>query len=282
MQLGIFSKVFARPTVEESLDAVRRHGLSCVQFNLATAGLASLPQRIDPQLCNRIRQAMAQRGITMAAVSGTFNMGHPDAEHRRAGLKRLGLLAAACPLLGTSVITLCTGTRDREDMWRWHADNDSKQAWLDMADTMAQGLEIAENANVTLAFEPEVSNIVDSAQKGRRLLHEMRSARLKVVMDAANLFHAGELPRMAEVLQEAFAALGEDIILAHAKDLSRDGEAGHEAAGFGLLDYELYLRLLHDSGFEGQIVLHGLEEMQVPECVRFMHEKLSRFSRFRG
>jgi sugar phosphate isomerase/epimerase len=249
---------------------------------MATAGLPSLPQHIDPERCSGIRGAMARRGITMAAVSGTFNMGHPDAEHRRAGLERLGVLAAASPLLGTSVITLCTGTRDPQDMWRWHADNNSREAWLDLAETMGQALEIVDQAKVTLAFEPEVSNIVDSARKARKLLDEMRSTRLKVVMDAANLFHAGELPRMAEVLEEGFALLGGDIILAHAKDLSRDGEAGHEAAGFGLLDYELYLRLLHDSGFDGPVVLHGLDESQVPQCALFMREKLSHFAWFKG
>ena len=55
-------------------------------------------------------------------------------------------------------------------------------------------------------------------------------------MDGANIFHAGELPRMREILDEAFALLGEHIAFAHAKDLDRDGEAGHLAAGKGLLD----------------------------------------------
>jgi len=57
-----------------------------------------------------------------------------------------------------------------------------------MADCIGQALQIAEACDVTLAFEPEVANVIDSARKGRRLLDEMRSPRLKVVMDAANLF----------------------------------------------------------------------------------------------
>ena len=35
MELGIFARTFARPTVEATLDAVAAHGLRCVQFNLA-------------------------------------------------------------------------------------------------------------------------------------------------------------------------------------------------------------------------------------------------------
>jgi len=274
MQIGIFAKVFVRSTLEESLDAVRACGLASVQFNLATAGLPPLPDHLDSHLCERIRQALADRAITMAAVSGTFNMCHPDPEHRRIGLARLRVLAEACGRLGTSVIALCTGTRDPQDMWRRHPDNDTSEAWRDMAATMREAVRIAESAGVTLAFEPEVSNVVDSALKARRLLDEIASPQLKVLMDAANLFHAGQLPRMREVLEEAFSLLGQDIALAHAKDLIRDGEAGHEAAGYGLLDYDLYLSLLRASGFRGAIVLHGLTEQQVPQCVAFLRAKL--------
>jgi sugar phosphate isomerase/epimerase len=274
MRLGIFAKTFVRPTLAGTLDAVRAHGLDCVQFNLACAGLAPLPERIDEEQCRLIRRAVEERSITMAAVSGTFNMIHPDVRQRQDGLRRLRVLAEACPRLGTAVITLCTGTRDPEDMWRRHPDNDTAAAWHDLLASMREAVRITEDTGVTLAFEPEVSNVIDSAWKARRLLDEIGSPRLKVVMDGANLFHAGELPRMREVLDEAFALLGRDIVLAHAKDLSRDGEAGHEAAGQGLLDYDRYLSLLGGAGYAGPLILHGLREEQVDGCVAFLRGKL--------
>jgi len=117
--------------------------------------------------------------------------------------------------------------------------------------------------------------VIDSAQKARRLLDQMQSAHLKVVIDPANIFHKGELPRMREILDEAFSLLSDDIVMAHAKDLSRDGEAGHEAAGEGLLDYERYVSLLSEAAPEVALVLHGLGEAQVPGCIAFLEEKLA-------
>jgi sugar phosphate isomerase/epimerase len=274
MDLGIFAKTFVRPTLRETLDAVKAHGLDFVQFNMACAGLPALPGKIDPKLADDIRDEMAKRGITMAAVSGTFNMIDHDLDRRREGLRRLGVLASASRRLGTSVITLCTGSRDPENMWRRHPDNDSVQAWEDLVSSTREAIRIAEENDVTLAFEPEVANVVDSAQRGLRLLEEMQSPRLKVVMDGANLFHAGELPRMREILDEAFKLLGEHLVIVHAKDLSRDGEAGHEAAGTGLLDYDYYLSHLRAQGFDGPLILHSLHEAQVPECVAFLRRKL--------
>ena len=276
MQIGILLGTLARPTLGARLDAVKACGLDCVQLSMDCAGLAVMPEEIPPEVAGRIRREAAVRGITIASVQGTFNMSHPDPEHRRTGLRRLGVLAAACRQLGTSKIHLCTGTRDRKNMWRRHADNDSPGAWRDMAACVREAADIAGRAGVILAFEPEVNNVVDSAKKARRLLDEIHSPHLKVTIDAANLFHAGELAHMSEVLDQAFALLGKDIVLAHAKDLSHDGDAGHEPAGHGKLDYDRYLSLLHASGFKGPLLLHGLTESQVPGCVAFLREKLAR------
>jgi sugar phosphate isomerase/epimerase len=278
VQIGILLGTFAQPTLEGKLDAVRACGLDCVQLSLDCAGLAAMPEEIPAEVAGGIRRKAAARGITIASVQGTFNMSHPDPEHRRTGLRRLRVLAGACPQLGASKIHLCTGTRDRESMWRRSPDNDLPAAWRDMAACVREAADIAGQAGVVLGFEPEVNNVVDSAQKARQLLDEIGSAHLKVTMDAANLFHAGELPRMREILEEAFALVGKDIVMAHAKDLDHDGDAGHLAAGKGKLDYDRYLYLLLTYRFKGPLLLHGLSEAQVPGCVAFLREKLARLA----
>ena len=275
MQLGIAAKDLRRATLGELFAAVRSYGLDCVQFNMVCAGLEAMPQGIEPDLCDRIREALAAAGVSMAAVSGTFNMAHPDPAVREEGLRRLAVLAGSCGRMGTSIITLSTGTRHPTSLWRRHPDNDTPEAWRDSVATIRRAVRIAEEHSVTLAFEPEVANVVDSARKARRLLDEIGSPRLGVLLDGANLFHHGELARMAEILDEAFELLGRDLVLAHAKDLSHDGDAGHEAAGTGLLDYDRYLGLLRQSGFSGGLILHTLQESQVPGCVAFLRGKMA-------
>jgi sugar phosphate isomerase/epimerase len=268
--------VFQRRSLEEMLDAIIAHAIRSVQFSLTSLGMPYLPESIDPELCDRIRSAMAERRITMAAVSGTFNMIHPDVRRREDGLRRFRVLASACDRLGTSTVTLCTGTRDPDSMWRRHPQNDSNEAWDDLVVSMEAACRIATERGVTIAFEPEVSNVVDSARKARRLLDQMQSPHLKVIMDPANIFHRGELPRMRAILDEAFDLLGDDIAIGHAKDLSEDGEAGHEAAGQGLLDYDQYLSLLSDAASDAHLILHGLSEAQVPTSLAFLDQKLGR------
>lgn len=277
MRPGVFARTFARPSPEGVFDALASHGLRETQFNMSVVRLSPLPEEIDSALTDRIRVAAAERRIALVAVSGTFNMIHPDEEVRRDGLRRLGVLAGACDRLGTSTVTLCTGTRDPEDMWRRHQDNARPEAWRDLLATMQEALETADEYGVTLAFEPEAANVVDSAAKGRRLLDEMRSPRLRVVMDAANLFDAKDptrrLSRSEEILAEAFELLGGDLLLAHAKDVNESGEV--VAVGKGDLDYDLYLKYLNEVGYRGPLIMHGLAEEEVEGSLAFLRRKLA-------
>jgi len=269
----LLATTYPTGTLEERLDRAKAGGVACVQMAMDCVGLPEMPDQIPPELPGRIRRAVADRGIEIASVTGTFNMAHPDPEERKAGLRRLKVIAEACSGMGTSRIHICTGTRNPRSMWASHPDNVLPDAWRDMAACVRAATDIARQANVVLGFEPEVGNVVDSAQKSRRILDEIGSPHLKVTFDPSNLFHTGELPRMDEILDEAFALLGKDIVMTHAKDLDRDGAAGHLPAGTGKMDYAHFMQLLVANNYKGPILLQGLNEQQVPGCVAFIREK---------
>lgn len=274
MTPGIFAKTFVRPSVGEIFRAVAKHHLRAVHFNYACAGLPSLPDEIDPALADRVRKSAAEHRLAIVGVSGTFNMIHPDARQRRDGLHKLDVIARACEHLGTGMVTLCTGTRDAENMWRHHSENDSPVAWKDLLVSMTKALTIADKHGVSLGVEPEVGNVVSSASRARRLLDELKSPRLKIVLDPANLFRHGDLGRSDEIFDEAFDLLGADLAIAHAKELSADGHAGSLALGKGVLDWERYVAGLRAVKFNGPIIMHGFEEADAAESVKFLRDLL--------
>jgi len=272
MDLGVFAKTFDRPTVGAVFDAVRAHDLRVAQFNMSCVGGPSMPAAIPAAQARAVGSAAEARGLTLAAVSGTFNMIHPDPSVRTRGLRRLEVLAGACDALGTDVVTLCTGTRDPDDRWRRHPDNDTDAAWRDLCRTMERALEVAEAHDVTLAFEPEHANVVDTARKGERLLEEMGSDRLKVVFDPANLFETAPPDERRRRVAAGLGRLGEHVVLAHAKDRRADGTFC--PAGHGVLNYDHYLDRLRALPAEPPLVLHGLSEAQVPGGLAFLRERL--------
>ena len=263
MQVGIMSGTFQRPSLGETLDAIRAHDIRHVQFNWASAHpngpLADALDAIIPV----IRDEFAQRGMVIAAVAGNANMVDADPSRRRQAVERLHLVIDACRSVGASVVATCTGSRHPESMWRHHPDNASPETWRVLRETLDSVMPVAEAAGITIAFEPEINNVASDARKSRRLIDEVGSPNLKVVMDAANIFGVDDLPRMREVLDEAFDLLGDHVAIAHGKDLDHGGDAGHLAAGTGKLDYAHYVALLSALSFDVPIILHGLTEEQV-------------------
>lgn len=276
MRLGIFAKTFVRPSLAETFDAVTARGLDCIQFNFACAGLPSMPDEIPPELAAEIGREIKRHQLTVAAVSGTFNMIDPDLAKRQDGLRRLEVIAAGCATLGTSLITLCTGTRDAKDMWRHHPQNESTGAWRDLLQSMETALQIADRHNIILGVEPETANVIRSAKKARQLLDELQSPRLKIVMDASNLFHPGDGAKKEDVLTAAFDLLGGNIVLAHAKDFrAGPDKIEYVAPGKGDLPWAHYFRLLRSSDFGGPLIMHSLAEMEVDESTAFLRKKMT-------
>jgi sugar phosphate isomerase/epimerase len=271
MKIGMFAKTFDRPTVKDLFQAIAIHGIYSVQFNMSCAGLETFPGNVSSEIVQRITEAAAQATIELAALSGTFNMAYPDPAVRRDGLEKFKLLCEVAARLRIGVVTLCTGTRDPVNMWKWHPDNDSKEAWGDMVQSIEAALIVAEENKLILAFEPESENVANSASRARRLLDELRNPRLGIIIDPANLISPERTQK--EVLDEAFTLLGDAIVIAHAKDRNNDFEPC--AAGKGILDFGYYLQCLKKIGFTGPLMMHGLQE----EDVRFSREFLERILR---
>jgi sugar phosphate isomerase/epimerase len=270
MQIGIFAKTFAAQGAVAVLEAARAAGYDVTQFNMACAGLPSMPDDIPQTVAEEVGSAARRAGIGIAAVSGTYNMIHPDLQHRADGLRRLGTIAASARAMGTGLVTLCTGSRDPEDQWRYHRDNGSPGAWRDLKEEMAKAVDLAEQHDVDLGIEPELANVVSSALHARRLIDELKSPRLRVVLDPANLFEIADEQQRREVVAEATGLLGDRIAMAHAKD--RDDRGGFVVAGRGVIDFRHFVSCLRANGFDGPFVTHGLTAAEAPAVAAFLKE----------
>lgn len=273
MKIGICTTDFSAQPVEDLFARIRGYGFSQVQFDFASIGEEELPAAIDSRLIDRIRRCLRENQLEIVAINGTFNMIHPDPAERRRGIERFPILAAAAYQLGCPILTLCTGTNDPDDMWRWHPDNGSAQSWQILQDVMAQLLPVAEQHDLFLGIETEASNVVSSPELARRIIDEMQSPRLKIIMDCANLFprQTAHRANVAPVIRKAFDYLGQDIILAHGKDISESDEIIFASPGKGIIDYDLFLALLRQHGYRGGMLLHGIRrESEIPDCVTFI------------
>ena len=274
MRLGIFAKTFPGTDPATVLTAAKTAGYPCVQYNMACSGLPSMPDAVPDGTAGAIKDAAARTGIELTAISATCNMIHPDPAVRARGAAGIERIAAVARSVGAPLLTLCTGTRDPDDQWRHHRGNTSPDAWRDLVESMNVAVGIADRYGVDLGIEPELANVVDSAQKARALIEAIGSPRLKIVLDPANLFEVETAERQRSIVAHGIELLADRIAVAHAKDRNADGSFA--TAGTGVLDYPFYLARLREVGFDGPLVTHGLSAGEAPGVSAFLAEQLAK------
>ncbi|TNC50428.1 sugar phosphate isomerase/epimerase [Rubellimicrobium rubrum] len=262
MRVGIFAKTFPGETPLAVLSAAQETGYDTVQYNMACSGLGALPLVVPQAELEAVHQAVLATGVTISAVSATYNMIHPDQAVRAAGRNAFSAIAGAARAIGCPVITVCTGSRDPLDQWRHHPDNATTSAWDDAMAEMSLLLPIAERHGLTIGVEPEMANVVSSAARAREMLDVLDHPALGIVLDPANLFETEAGFRGGAVVDEAIALLADRIILAHAKDRRADG--GFAAVGSGIIDMARFVARLRQAGFVGALITHGLSADKAP------------------
>jgi sugar phosphate isomerase/epimerase len=255
MYPAVFGKTYPGTEASDVLDAAAADGFCGVQFNLASGGLASLPDELPDGLAEAVARHARQKRLQIAALSGTYNMAHPDKSIRDGSRRGFANVVEAARRMGSPVVTLCSGSRNASDMWKYHPDNRSAAAWNDLRTELDLALELAEGSGIQLGIEPEPANVICDAHAAARLLEEVASPRLGIVLDAANLLTARSLAQQDDVMKEAVSLLGESLVLAHAKDIASDGSV--VPAGAGAVHLGVFVKLLHSSGFDGALIGHG-------------------------
>ena len=245
---------------ERGFEAVQFAFSSIAETEFTPNGQIEIPAVIPSAAIQAVRENAEKYGIPVEVINGTFNMAHPDRGIREEGIRRFEILCRAAKELRAKYISLCSGTRNADHLWSPHPDNDIQEAWNDMLDTVSRCTKIAEEYGIILAVESEASNIISTPERARSLMDTVGSPNLKMILDCANLFHAGEAHKenVCKTLEHAFALYGNDIVLAHGKDIREGDGIDFCGTGLGIVDFAYTAALLEQYDFTGNMFLHGI------------------------
>lgn len=250
VQWGVFARCFPTQGAAELAATIRDHAFEVVQLNLSAVGKPTIPSETELAAIDfpEIAAAFHDASLGLWGLSASFNIIHPAPGVADQQASDAARLIRRAPELGVTAVTLCTGSRDANDMWRAHPDNASEAAWADLLRRLDPLLDAAEAADVLLAVEPEPGNVISGTDAAVRLVDELgaRARHIGFILDPANLVGESAPEEFEAVLQDAFDRLGEQTICLHAKDVVSWDErlAGGAGLNFGLVR-ELHAALPH-------------------------------------
>ncbi len=282
MRIGICTTDFEKAMPADELFAkVKDLGFEAVQLAFSSVSECGfevsdhieIPESVSDEAIAAIKAASEKYGIGICAVNGTFNMAHYSPALREEGIRRFDGFLKAVKSLGCNMATLCSGSRSEKGLWTYSPETDKADAWDDMFDTMKKAVALAEKYGIVLAIETEASNVISTPERARKIMDDIGSPNLKMILDCANLFHRGQAhpENVIPAIDKAIEYFGKDIVIAHGKDIKESDGIDFCGTGFGIVDFPHTIRRLRSVGFEGDMMLHGIySESDMPGCREFM------------
>jgi sugar phosphate isomerase/epimerase len=267
LKLAIFTGVYAGLPLEEACKRIKADGFSGVGLEGNFADVRFDPLAPDWQAAKKITDCLDRNGIQVVGLYGYYNVVAPDPENRKRGEQRMQFLIENWKRLGSNNISTETGTLNTESEWSDSPENATEAAYQQCRASLEKSARMAEKTGAVISIEPYWKNVIGSAQRAERLFHDIPSPALKLVMDPCNYFRKADLARMQPMLEDIFQRVGQRTVFAHAKDVKPVPDADDTelpAAGRGVLDYPLYLRLLAQLDREIYLAIEHLTLAEVP------------------
>jgi sugar phosphate isomerase/epimerase len=267
LKLAIFTGVYASLPLEDAAKKIKADGFSGVVLEYAFADVRFDPFAPDWEAAKKITSCLERNGIKVVGLYGYYNVVAPDPENRKRGEQQMQFLIENWKRLGSNNISTETGSLNQQSEWNDSPENATEKAYQQCRASLEKFAKLAEKTGAVISIEPYWKNVIGSAERAERLFRDIRSPALKLVMDPCNYFRKAELANMQTMLKDIFQRVGKQTVLAHAKDVKGSANADDTelpAAGKGVLDYPLYLRLLAQLGREMYLAVEHLTLPEVP------------------
>lgn len=274
-KLGIFTNVYRQLPLEDAVRRIKEQGFQCLATDFNFADVRFDPFQPDWEAIKKVRDCLDRNGLRISALYGYYNVVHPDPEKRRKGRQRMEFLISNWKRLGCPNVSTETGTFNAKSEWAEDPRNVSEEGYLEFRREITGLAALAEKAGAQVSLEAYWRNIIGSIDRAQRVLKEVNSPALKLVMDPCNYFRIDQMSQIKPMLEEMFRRLGRYALLAHAKDvvMSAKGQE-HPAAGRGVLDYPLFFRLLAELDRPIDVLLEHLTLDDVPRALGFVRKTM--------
>ena len=246
MNIGIRLHDTAPGTLRQRLAFIRRQGFSCAHIALSKVidgfDMADAPEKLKEELASSVREDLLEEHIECAVLGCYLNLADPSEEERQRTQAIYKAHLRFAPMIGARVVGTETYANPHSHFPQGAAR--SEEAFRLFIDALRPVVRWAEEADAILAVEPVYHHIISTPERAQRMLDEVPSDHLQIILDAVNLIGPDTADRAEEIVEDGIRRLGDRAIVLHMKDyVLRHNEVHSIACGTGVMRFESLLSL---------------------------------------
>ncbi len=246
MQLGIRLHDTKQLPIEERLADVHNLGFQCGHMAMHKVFPPTLPytdEALTPGLAIYLRNLFARNQLDCAVLGCYLNLANPNPEQLAQITHHYMTHIRFASWLGCGVVGTETGAPN--ETYTPVPECHGEEALQTFITNLRPVVEYAEKMGVVVAIEPVWRHIVYNSQRARRVLDEINSPNLQIILDPVNMLDISNYQDHVAIIEEAIDLLGEEIAVVHIKDFDvRDGRLISMGAGLGRMNYDALIRFM--------------------------------------
>ncbi|MFV0561081.1 MAG: sugar phosphate isomerase/epimerase family protein [Enterococcus sp.] len=261
-------------SVQELAEKANQIGVDTLQLALGIS-FPELPvsgEAINPGMGNYFKKELAKKNISVGILSCYINMIHPDLVIREELLHKFERYVAMAGTFGASIVASETGNVLPEI--RYTEDNFTEEAFYEMVAVIKRLVEAGERHGVIIGIEPGLNHPLHSLEKVERLIQEIDSEYLGIILDPTNLITKDTYANQVAMTREAFEKFGEKIVGFHLKDfiVNEEGVICPVALGEGLIEYDALTTLIERYRPYSFVVLEETKDEKITKGIQHIQE----------
>ena len=245
MNIGIRLHDTKPGNLGERLAFAKAQGFSCAHVALSKVlddfSMEEAPLKLTEEYARRVRKEFDASGLGCAVLGCYLNLADPNPERRARTQEIYKAHLRFAAQIGARVV----GTETFANPESRFADPAprSEEAFRFFMDSLEPVVRCAEETGAVLAVEPVWYHIISTPERAARMLEELPSDNLQIILDAVNLISPETADRAEDIVRNALSLLGDRVRILHMKDfmITPEGEMDACACGLGSMRYEQLL-----------------------------------------
>lgn len=247
MQLGIRLHDTKELPFEERIADVHALGFACGHLALSKVirEFPTTDEALTPGLAMYIKNVFAKNQVDIAVLGCYLNLANPNPEQLKKAMNRYMAHVRFASWLGCGVVGTETGAPN--ETYSYVPECHGEEALRTFIDNLRPIVKYAEQMGVVMAIEPVWRHIVYNPGRARRVLDEIGSPNLQIILDPVNLLDISNYQDQEAIVEEAIDVLGPDVAMVHLKDyMPAEGKLEAMACGLGRMQYETVLKFIKE------------------------------------
>ena len=242
MNIGIRLHDTKPGTLEERLAFAKAQGFSCAHVALSKVlddfSMEEAPEKLTEEYARSVRRDFDASGLECAVLGCYLNLADPNPERRVRTQEIYKAHLRFAAMTGARVVG--TETYANPESRFSEPAPQSEEAFRLLLDSLKPVIRCAEETGAVLAVEPVWNHIISTPERAARMLEELPSDHLQIILDAVNLISPEQADHAEDIIRNAISLLGDRVRILHMKDfvITSDGKMSACACGLGGMRYE--------------------------------------------